>query len=173
MSRTLPILTVLLTSALPISALGCGRSGEAPSAGAVAMPAAAPAAPPAAVAPAAVKRPALGEQERQRLVGWWLRHDQSYMIVIESVGEDGRFVARYLNPQSVHVSRAEAWKEGEGIQLLLELTDRNYPGNYYELSYDPRQELLAGVYHQLALGEDYQVSFTRFEDETSAAAPPK
>ena len=30
-------------------------------------------------------------------------------------------------------------------------TDRYYPGSFYELSYDPKQDLVAGVYHQLAL----------------------
>ena len=95
------------------------------------------------------------------------------MIVIDAVAEDGRLTARYLNPDPVGVSKAEAWKVGERVELLLELTDENYPGNFYELSFDPAQQKLVGVYHHLGLREDYEVDFTRFEGEGSVAVQPK
>ena len=122
---------------------------------------------------AASTRAALTAEERQTLVGRWLRYDQTYMIVIESVGEDGRLAARYLNPDPVGVSKAEAWKEAGRVEVLLELTDSNYPGNFYELAYDPERQWLVGVYHHLGAREDYEVYFTRFEDEVPKAAAPK
>ena len=149
-----------------------GCSGDKSVAGA---PAAAPTSGksvlPAAPAPSA--RSALSAEERQTLVGRWLRYDQTYMIVIESVGEDGRLAARYLNPDPVGVSKAEAWKEDGRIEVLLELTDANYPGNFYELAYDPERQWLVGVYHHLGAREDYEVYFTRFEGEVPKAAAPK
>jgi hypothetical protein len=132
---------------------------------------------PAVPAPSAASaRAALTAEERQTLVGWWLRYDQKYMLVIESVGEDGRLAARYLNPDPVGVSKAEAWKAEGRVDLLVELTDANYPGNFYELSYDAERQWLVGVYHHLGLREDYEVYFTRFEDEAptpDATAPPR
>jgi hypothetical protein len=130
--------------------------------------------PPASSATSAASaRGALTAQERRTLVGRWLRYDQTYMIVIESVGEDGRLAAQYLNPDPVGVSKAEAWKAGGRVELLLELTDANYPGNFYELSYDPERQWLVGVYHHLGAREDYEVYFTRFEDEAPEAARPR
>jgi len=104
---------------------------------------------------------------RAKLVGQWLRHDQSYMLVIDAVDEDGRVAARYLNPQPVHVSKAETWIEAGGVRLLLELTDRHYPGNFYELAYRPEEDIWIGVYHHLGVGEDYEVFFVRYREETT------
>ena len=118
--------------------------------------------PPAAAPEAA--RPVPGPEARARLVGPWLRYDQSYMVVIDAAGEDGTLEARYLNPRPIHVSKAETWEEDGYVRLRLELTDRNYPGNYYELVYQPDQDLLVGRYYHLGNANVYQVYFTRFED---------
>lgn len=149
---------------------GCSGDKSAASAPAAAPTSAKGAAPAARVPPA---RSALSAQERQTLVGRWLRYDQTYMMVIESVGDDGRLAARYLNPDPVGVSKAEAWIEEGRVEILLELTDANYPGNFYELAYDPERQWLVGVYHHLGAREDYEVYFTRFEGEAPMAAAPK
>ena len=151
-----PVVVLILTAA-------CGRTGQEPAPG-TSVPGSAP-------APSA--RSALSAAERQALVGRWLRYDQKYMIVIDAVAEDGQLTARYLNPDPVGVSKAEAWRVGERVELLLELTDENYPGNFYEISYDPERQWLVGVYHHLGLREDFEVHFTRFEGEAQGAAPPK
>ena len=87
------------------------------------------------------------------------------MIVIDAIDERGQVAARYLNPQPINVSKAESWVEDGTVHLLLELTDQNYPGNYYELNYQPDQDLWLGLYHHLGIGQDYEVYFVRFEDE--------
>ena len=178
MSRPLPPLSAMSFVLMLFSLAVGGCSGErstvttpvsAPPSGKTTVPAV----PAASVVSAASARAALTAEESQLLLGWWLRYDQKYMIVIEAVAADGRLTARYLNPDPVGVSKAEAWKVGERVELLLELTDENYPGNFYELSFDPERQILAGVYHHLALKEDFEVDFTRFEEKKSVAVQPK
>jgi len=161
-----PRKVILLAAAAGFAALAaCSRAPEPPAADA--PPAAATDAVPAADAnPTAAAHPQPPDAAtRAKLLGWWLRHDQSYMIVLDAIGEDGQVQARYLNPQPIHVSKAETWVEEGSVRLLLELTDEHYPGNFYELAYQPDQDLWIGIYHHLGNGEDYEVYFVRFEDE--------
>jgi hypothetical protein len=111
--------------------------------------------------------PAPGGTDFQKLVGRWLRNDMSYMIEIGSAAADGKLEARYLNPQPVHVSRAEANEVGDAIEVLVELTDRGYPGSYYTLTYAPGEDLLRGVYHHLGLKQNFDVVFVRFREEAA------
>ncbi len=101
----------------------------------------------------------------EKLVGRWLRSDMSYMIEIASVSADGKLEARYMNPQPIHVSKAEARQESGGLEVLVELTDRGYPGSYYTLTYSPAEDLLRGVYHHLGLQQNFDVVFFRFNEE--------
>jgi hypothetical protein len=96
-----------------------------------------------------------------KLVGRWLRLDGSYVLEITSVSPDGRVDAAYFNPNPIHVSKAEASSEKGEVQLFVELRDRGYDGNYYTLAYDRVRDCLAGVYHQLAMGQEYDVEFVR------------
>jgi hypothetical protein len=98
-----------------------------------------------------------------RLAGRWRRADSDYTIAVDGVSSDGTLIARYLNPQPIHVARAE-WKQADGrLTLLVEMQDRLYPGNYYELTYDAASDDLSGVYHHLAIPQDFDVSFYRLE----------
>jgi hypothetical protein len=45
--------------------------------------------------------------------------------------------------------------------LFIELRDRNYPGNYYTLTYDSQSNRLIGVYHHLGIGQNFDVFFIR------------
>jgi hypothetical protein len=103
--------------------------------------------------------------DHQKVVGRWLRNDMSYVIEIASVSADGKLEARYLNPQPVHVSKAEVRQENDALEVLVELTDRGYPGSYYTLTYSPGEDLLRGVYHHLGLQQNFDVSFFRLEEE--------
>jgi len=101
----------------------------------------------------------------EKLVGRWLRNDMSYMIEIASAATDGKLEARYLNPQPIHVSKAEAKPVNGALEVLVELTDRGYPGSFYTLTYSPGEDLLRGVYHHLGLQQNFDVVFFRFKDE--------
>ncbi len=125
----------------------CGGRAEAPAAGAR---------PAATVAPAAT-----AEADPRVFLGRWLRSDASYTIEVLRVGEDGSVEARYFNPKPIHVSRA-LWKsDGRRPVLFVEMTDAGYPGNYYELAYDPGSDALVGRYNHLGLNEVYEVAFSR------------
>ena len=45
--------------------------------------------------------------------------------------------------------------------MALELQDKNYPGNFYALMYDPGSDSLSGVYNHLGLNQQYEVAFSR------------
>ncbi len=106
-------------------------------------------------------------------MGQWRRTDADYMIWIGSFSPDGKLAARYLNPRPINVSRAEWKKEENRLRLQVELQDRQYPGSYYELTYDPASDGLSGVYHHLGLKQDFEVAFYRFDadDRKGQAAP--
>ena len=132
---------------LVAAALGC----PCPEAGA-------PAASSGAAAPAATPAAAAGPE---RLIGRWLRSDADYTIEIAGVGPDGKLDARYFNPGPIHVSRAETATQDGKLLMALELQDKNYPGNFYALMYDPGSDSLSGVYNHLGLNQQYEVAFSR------------
>ena len=111
--------------------------------------------------PAAAAEDALPETERQKLVGRWQRADADYVLQIKQVAADGQIDAAYLNPRPIHVSKAQATSESGKTTIMVELRDRLYPGSYYTLSYDPRDDRLSGVYHHLGVHQDFDVVFTR------------
>src|SRR5215470_2901696 len=127
-----------------------GRESGAPAASATPAPS------PATAAAASDSAP-----DASRLVGRWLRSDSDYTIAIASVGPDGKLDAQYLNPNPIHVSRAEWRRVGKSLAVALELTDRNYPGNFYTLTYDPGGDSLSGIYHHLGLNQEIEVVFSR------------
>ena len=137
---------------LPCAVLAC-RGREAPAAAPAATPSSAPATAPA---------PASAAPTADKLVGRWLRSDANYTIEIASVGPDGKLDARYLNPSGpIHVSRAETATQDGKLLMAIELTDKNYPGNFYALVYDPGSDSLAGVYNHLGLNQQFEVTFSR------------
>lgn len=104
---------------------------------------------------------AIPSPDPQTLVGRWARSDANYVIEITRVGPGGALEATYVNPQPIHVSRAE-WMAKDGrVMMALELTDRNYPGNFYTLAFDPGSDSLTGVYHHLGLNQTFDVAFSR------------
>ena len=104
-----------------------------------------------------------------RLVGRWMRTDAEYVIAIDEATPDGKLAARYLNPQPIHVSRAQWLKSGARLQLMVEMQDRGYPGSNYELDYDAVHDTLFGTYHHLGLNQDFQVSFYRLKPGDAGA----
>lgn len=97
----------------------------------------------------------------QRLIGRWQRTDAGYVIEIHGIDDNGHVEAAYFNPNSIHVSQAQASDAGEGLELFIELMDVGYPGATYTLLYIPEYDALAGVYHQPTAGQDFEVAFNR------------
>lgn len=96
-----------------------------------------------------------------RLKGYWVRPDGGYIIKINSIESNGRMDARYYNPRPIHVSQATVSNAGGVAKVFIELRDTNYPGATYTLLYKAKEDLLAGSYYQPALGQTFDVIFTR------------
>ena len=99
----------------------------------------------------------------QKLIGKWLRPDGGYILDIRGVDNQGALDASYLNPRPIHVSRAEASKEGSMVKVFIELQDVGYPGSSYNLIYDPGREALLGIYYQAHIGQSFEVVFVRMK----------
>jgi hypothetical protein len=95
------------------------------------------------------------------LIGKWVRPDGGYILDIKSISIDGKIEMAYLNPQPINVSKAQVDMKTGKIELLIELRDRNYPGNYYTLTFDSESNRLVGVYHHLGLNQNFDVYFIR------------
>jgi hypothetical protein len=52
-------------------------------------------------------------------------------------------------------------EQGGKLGMMVELTDRNYPGNFYVLAYDPGSDSLMGVYNHLGQNQQFEVAFSR------------
>src|SRR5262245_66442116 len=141
---------------------GCRAREAAPAATAVPPAVASPS---AAAATAAVAAPTVSAESAapspEKLIGRWLRSDKDYTIEIAGVLPDGKLDARYFNPGPIHVSRAETATQDGKLLMALELTDKNYPGNFYALVYDPGSDALVGVYNHLGINQQFEVVFSR------------
>lgn len=96
-----------------------------------------------------------------RLKGKWQRTDGDYVLHIRNVLPGGRIDAAYLNPNPIHVSKAEASANGANPKVFVELNDVNYPGCTYALTYNPATDQLAGIYFQASMGQRFEVVFQR------------
>jgi hypothetical protein len=97
----------------------------------------------------------------EKLHGRWLRPDGGYILEIQNTRPDGTMTAGYFNPNPIRVEKAE-WEEKDGaLNVMIVLSDANYPGSMYVLRYVPEQNALAGQYFQAAMRETFDVVFTR------------
>jgi len=99
----------------------------------------------------------------EMLRGRWLRPDGDYILEIRGIDSNGNMDCGYYNPQPIHVSRASAKREGTTTQVFVELRDTGYPGCTYDLTYDPREDILVGTYYQAALRQTYEIFFARMK----------
>jgi hypothetical protein len=97
------------------------------------------------------------------LKGRWLRPDGGYIIQIKNVDGSGRMEAGYFNPRAINVAKAQATGEKGKLKVFIELRDVGYPGSTYTLTYDPKDDVLRGVYYQAAMKQSFDVYFTRMK----------
>jgi hypothetical protein len=71
--------------------------------------------------------------------------------------------AAYFNPQPINVAKAEALQGGGTVSVFIELRDVNYPGSTYNLTYDPANDSLKGIYFQAAIKQTFDVYFIRLQ----------
>lgn len=115
------------------------------------------AAPPAKVEAASKK----AEPGFDVLLGRWVRPDGGYAVTIRGVDADGNLDAAYANPSPLPFQRAKASLAGETINVFLELTAGGYNGSTYTLTYDPKGDVLKGIYYQAVAKQKYDIYFER------------
>jgi len=99
--------------------------------------------------------------DKNLLTGDWLRSDAGYQIQLSSLGDGGKMIAAYFNPNEIHVEKA-GWSADNGfLKVYVELNDKNYPGSNYDLIYMAEKDLLIGKYFQAVEGVTYDVLFQR------------
>jgi len=105
--------------------------------------------------------PAKADQDL--LVGRWTRTDSdgAYVIEIKSAGADGKLEASYFNPNPIKVGHAEWQKKNNGLMIIVELRDMNYPGSTYTLNFIPSENRMTGNYYQAVQGQNFDVEFVR------------
>ena len=99
----------------------------------------------------------------QVLKGRWLRPDGGYVLDIRSVDPEGRIDAAYFNPRPINVSRAGVSRQGDGMNVFVELRDTGYPGCTYTMVYNPQEDSLKGVYYQAEIQESFAIVFVRMK----------
>jgi len=99
------------------------------------------------------------------LVGRWTRTDSdgAYVIEIKSASPDGKLEAGYFNPRPIKVGHAEWQKKNNGLMIIIELRDVNYPGSTYTLDFHPSEHQLTGNYYQAIEGANFDVAFVRMK----------
>ena len=95
------------------------------------------------------------------LQGRWVRPDGGYVITIKAVDVGGKLDASYANPSPLPFARAEAAADGNAIKVFLELRAGGYNGSTYTLTYDPKSDILKGVYYQAVARQSFDVYFVR------------
>ncbi len=96
-----------------------------------------------------------------RIVGRWLRPDGGYILEIQSADTSGKLKAAYFNPRPINVSQARATQKDDKTRIFIELRDTGYPGATYNLIYNPQQDMMAGVYFQPTVNQNFDVIFVR------------
>jgi hypothetical protein len=95
------------------------------------------------------------------LIGTWIRADGGYKLVVKSIGEDGKAVAEYFNPNPIHVAEANASvKDGKPV-IFVKFEDVNYTGSTYRLALGADKERLEGKYFQATQRKTYDIFFER------------
>ncbi|MEZ5084289.1 MAG: hypothetical protein R2750_12715 [Bacteroidales bacterium] len=95
------------------------------------------------------------------LEGTWLRSDGTYSIKISEVKDDGKMKAEYFNPGPIHVAESRWEVKDKKIQIFVKMQDKNYPGSYYNLSYNEKSKKLIGTYYQAVQQQTFDVSFEK------------
>ena len=99
------------------------------------------------------------ESDLDILLGQWVRPDGGYTITIRGVAPDGKLDAVYTNPNQLPFEQARASLNKNTIEVFLELRAGGYNGSTYNLTYDPANDVLRGVYYQAVAQEKFDIYF--------------
>lgn len=114
--------------------------------------------------------------EFRPVLGKWVRADNSnYVLVIKKVEQNGNMNAVYHNRgrdiSRVYVDEAKAEIDGSTIKLFVKLVDLpHYPGSYYSLIYDKKNDRLTGRYFHALSGNFMRVMFEKSGKPSKASS---
>ncbi len=97
----------------------------------------------------------------QKIAGRWLRPDGGYILQISDVQDGGELKAAYFNPNPINVAEKKWSIKGSELHVYVKFDDRNYPGSYYLLIYNPEVDRLVGSYFQAVQKQTFSVEFVR------------
>jgi hypothetical protein len=97
----------------------------------------------------------------QVLQGRWQAQDGRGLINITKISPTGSMEVAYSNPEPVHVTQAQAARDGRVTRVLIVLRDPDSPCCTYNLTYDPGSDQLKGMYWQKANSKSTEVVFLR------------
>jgi hypothetical protein len=107
--------------------------------------------------------------DMQTLVGRWQRVNdapgEEKILEVRKVNADGTADVRYFNPRPINVGNARANMVDNFPSLLIELPDADYQGSTYQLTYEPSDDELRGVFFQALEQQAYDVVFKRKSKE--------
>ncbi|MGB5733706.1 MAG: hypothetical protein WBM40_04605 [Thiohalocapsa sp.] len=86
-----------------------------------------------------------------------MRPDGGYLIAVRGVDSSGRLDAAYASPHQLPFAKAEASRDGDTINVFLELRAGGYNGS----TYNPENDMLKGVYYQAVAQQKYDIYFER------------
>ena len=105
------------------------------------------------------------------LVGAWIRPDGGYKLVVKSIGEDGKAVVEYFNPNPIPVAAATASLKDGGPELFVKLEGVNYTGSTYQLALRADKNKLEGKYFQSTQKQTYEIFFERQPEKKGETEP--
>jgi hypothetical protein len=67
----------------------------------------------------------------------------------------------YFNPNPVPFAKAQVTRDGATLRVSFELRAGGYDGSTYDLTYDPSNDRLSGVYYQAVARQRFDIYFVR------------
>jgi len=105
--------------------------------------------------------PQSNSSDYKDLIGYWIRPDGGYTLVINGVDDAGNMNAQYYNPKSINVAEAKASLESDRTNIYIEMQDVGYPGSSYSLTLDSEARRLVGTYYHAISKKNIQIYFVR------------
>ena len=101
--------------------------------------------------------------EFNRVIGRWVRPDGGYVIEIRNVTSGGIMDVSYYNPNPINIAEGVAQIHDGRLHIFIKFDDKNYRGSTYDLTYNPKEDILTGTYFQALMNQTFDVFFQKME----------
>ena len=97
----------------------------------------------------------------QVLEGRWQARNGTGVITIKNISATGSIEMQYGDTEPVHVTQAQAGRDGNVTKIQFFLRYPDALCCYYDLTYDPQSDQLKGFFWQKGNSKSKEVIFTR------------